>query len=113
MKRLVILWPVLALLTFYPGISNAAGSKAADSCLCNQSVTFEGTVIDVELTDNHYSISTNLTCGGHDYAAAVNIKGQGKPPSSCKKYSHFKASGTVNCDEFFKVNIIPSKIICD
>ncbi len=88
-------------------------ANADNSCHCGQSVTLKGTIIGTTLTDdNHYSLSTNLTCGEGDFVG-VNIKGQGKPPSSCKKLSRFTVSGTVDCGGVYEINIIPSKIICN
>lgn len=98
---------LIILFAFYPHMANAD-----NGCHCNQAVTLEGTVIGIEFTpDNHYYILTNLTCGEYKMNG-VNIKGQGKPPSTCKKKAHFKVSGTVNCEKVYNISIIPSKLGC-
>lgn len=111
MKRqaILILGPVLiTLFVFYSG-----AVEADNSCLCNQAVTLEGTVIRINSTGGgNYDIFTDFSCG--DYGlAGVDIRGQGNPPASCKENSNFTVSGTVNCDEIYDVKIIPSKLICD
>ena len=99
---------LMTVFLFHPGAANAYDT----GCRCGQHVTLEGTVIGTEFTaGGHYNILTDLTCDKY-HMNGVNINGQGKPPSSCGKDSHFTVSGTVNCDKVYNISIIPSKLSC-
>jgi hypothetical protein len=108
MLRSTIFWTLLIILfACYPRWANAD-----DSCLCNQTVTLEGAVFDIESTpEGNYNIETSLTCGKYGMNG-VNIVGQGKPPASCKQLSHFTVSGTVSCKLVYIIVITPSELSC-
>ncbi|MDA8085147.1 MAG: hypothetical protein M0Z75_00420 [Nitrospiraceae bacterium] len=108
MKRIAIsVFLLAAMFAFYP-----RAARADNDCHCNQTLTLKGSVIGTQVTpDNKYYVMTNLSCGQGDYVA-VNIKGQGNPPSSCKENSAFTVTGTVNCAGVYEIDVIPSKLIC-